>query len=112
MMLSRKRRREEGKWRRRKREGRSGRQCSGKKLRGKSKVRTINGLGRGSVGILSRCSTETEEDPGKMMKPVGRSRPSMEGSLKAVVKVLDQAIRLRMISSSRLVGDIVGHDQR
>ena len=26
--------------------------------------------------------------------------------VKAVVKVLDQAIRLRMISSSRLVGDI------
>ena len=106
MMLGRKRRREEGKGRRRKREGGSGRQCSGKKLRGKSKVRTINGLGRGSVGILSRCSTETEEDPGKMMKPVGGSRPSTEGSLEAVMKALDQAIRLRMISSSRLVGDI------
>ena len=52
MMLGRKRRREEGKGRRSKREGGSGRQCSGKKLRGKSKVRTINGLGRGSVGIL------------------------------------------------------------
>ena len=51
MMLGRKRRREEGKGRS-KREGGSGRQCSGKKLRGKSKVRTINGLGRGSVGIL------------------------------------------------------------
>ena len=67
---------------------------------------TINCLGRGSVGILSRCSTETEEDPGKMMKPVCGSRPSTEGSLKAAVKALDQAIRLRMISSSRLVGDI------
>ena len=104
----------EGRWcwvgkgggRRRKREGGSGRQCSGKKLRGKSKVRTINGLGRGSVGILSRCSTETEEDPGKMMKPVCGSRPSTEGSLKAAVKALNQAIRLRMISSSRLVVDI------
>ena len=41
-----------------------------------------------------------------MMKPVGGSRSSTEGSLKRAVKALDQAIRLRMISSSRLVGDI------
>ena len=67
---------------------------------------TINCLGRGSVGILSRCSTETEEDPGKMMKPVGGSRPSTEGSLEAVMKALNKTVGLRMVGSGGLMSDV------
>ena len=41
-----------------------------KKLRRKGELHTIDSLSRREIGIFCRSGTETEEDPGKMVKPV------------------------------------------
>ena len=41
-----------------------------KKLRRKGELHTIDSLSRREIGIFSRSGMETEEDPGKMVKPV------------------------------------------
>ena len=50
-----------------------------KKLRRKGELCTIDSLSRREIGIFSRSSTETEEDPGKMVEPVRGSSESPEG---------------------------------
>ena len=77
-----------------------------KKLRRKSELRTIDSLSRRDVGIFSRGSTETEEDPGKVVEPVRGGGACSESSFEAAVETLNQTIGLRVIGSSGLVSDI------
>ena len=89
-------------------EGRRGKGWEGsrKKLRRKCEISSIDCLSRGKVGICGRSYTETEKDPGKVVKPVSSGRPGTEGGLEAAMKAFNEAIRLRMISSSRLMSDV------
>ena len=50
-----------------------------KKLRRKGELHTINSLSRRDIGIFSQSSTETEENPGKMVEPIRGGSASPEG---------------------------------
>ena len=88
-------------WRRRK-----GGEGSREKLRRKSEVSAVKCLSRREIGIRSRSGTETEENPGKMVKPISSGCPSTEGGLEAAVKGLNKTIGLRMVGSGGLMSDV------
>ena len=88
-------------WRRRK-----GGEGSREKLRRKSEVSAVKCLSRREIGIRSRSVTETEENPGKMVKPISSGCPSTEGGLEAVVKALNKTVGLRMVGSGGLISDV------
>ena len=58
-----------GSGKRNERRGKRG-QGSRKKLRRKCEVSSVDCLSRREVGIRSKSGTETEKDPGKVVKPV------------------------------------------
>ena len=81
-------------------------QGSRKKLRRKCEISSIDCLSRGKVGICGRSGTETEKDPGKVVKPVSSGRPGTEGGLEAVMKALNKTVGLRMVGSGGLMSDV------
>ena len=89
---------EESRWK-----GKKGMRRSSETLSGEGEVSAINCLGWGKIGVLSWSSAKTEEDPGKVIKPVSIGSTGMEGGFQAVVKTLNQTVGLRMIGGGRLM---------
>jgi len=75
-------------------------------LGGKGEVVAIGGLGRGDVKGLSGSSPKAEEDPGKMVVPVGGGSTGGEGGLETAVKALDETVGLGMIGGGGVVCDV------
>ena len=94
-----------GSGKRNERRGKRG-QGSRKKLRRKCEVSSVDCLSRREVGIRSKSGTETEKDPGKVVKPVSSGRPGTEGGLEAVMKALNKTVGLRMVGSGGLMSDV------
>ena len=78
------------------------------KLRKKCEVSSVDCLSRREVGICSRSGTETDKDPGKVVKPIRSGRPGTEGGCEAVVKTLNKTVGLRMVllGSGGLMSDV------
>jgi len=75
-------------------------------LSGKGEVVAVGGLGRGDVRGLSGSSPKAEEDPGKVVVPVGGGSTGGEGRLEMAVKVLDETVKLGMIGGGGVMCDV------
>ncbi len=58
------------------------------------------------VGGLGRCVAQAEENPGKVVVPVGGSSVSTKGILEAAMEPLHHAIRLGVIGSGGVMCDV------